>query len=45
MCKYLIEQFLGKIKVQSKLNYGSKFTFTMMAQEVSDISISSSVSN
>ncbi len=42
MCKFLIEKFKGKIQVQTKLNHGTKFLFTIQAREaISDLDISS----
>jgi len=42
MCKFLIEKFKGKIQVQTKLNHGTKFLFTIQAREaLSDLDISS----
>jgi signal transduction histidine kinase len=36
ICKQIVENFDGKIWVESEFGYGSKFTFTMKAKDHSN---------
>ncbi len=33
-CKFLVEQFMGKIEVDSEIGKGSKFTFSILVKDM-----------